>query len=172
VNREIIAILRGVEPAEIGAIGQALVEAGVDQIEVPLNSPTPFRSIETLAKNLTGKARIGAGTVLSAEEVDRVRDSGGTLIVSPDCNPSIIERTKTLNIVSYPGVASPTECFTALRHGAGRAEVLSHLLGWLQGTGGHSGRSSERHTHLRRGRCRPGKLQRVVYGGRDRLRHW
>ena len=118
MSRHIIAILRGITPDEVPAIGEVLIEAGIDRIEVPLNSPEPFRSIAALAHALAGRAQIGAGTVLRAEDVDRVRDAGGTLIVSPDCNPSVIDRTKTLGLLSYPGVASPTECFTALRHGA------------------------------------------------------
>ena len=118
MSRHIIAILRGITPEEVPVIGEVLVEAGIDRIEVPLNSPEPFRSIEALAHTLAGRAQVGAGTVLRAEDVDRVRDAGGTLIVSPDCNPSVIDRTKVLGLRSYPGVASPTECFTALRHGA------------------------------------------------------
>ncbi len=133
MSREIIAILRGVKPDEVLEIGQALVEAGVDRIEVPLNSPEPLRSIEALAKALHGKAQIGAGTVLSAENVTAVHGAGGTLIVSPDCNPEVIDRTKALDMASYPGVATPTECFTALRHGA---DGLKFFPAFLIGTKG------------------------------------
>jgi len=118
MSREIIAILRGVRPHEVLEIGQALVAAGIDRIEVPLNSPNPLRSIEILATGLAGQAALGAGTVLEAAQVVDVQNAGGTLIVSPDCNPAVIEKTKGLGMQSYPGVATPTECFTALRHGA------------------------------------------------------
>ncbi|MGP6088447.1 2-dehydro-3-deoxy-6-phosphogalactonate aldolase [Antarctobacter jejuensis] len=133
MSREIIAILRGVKPAEVLEIGQALVEAGVDRIEVPLNSPEPLCSIEALANGLSGKAQVGAGTVLSAEDVTAVHGAGGTLIVSPDCNPAVIDRSKALNMASYPGVATPTECFTALRHGA---DGLKFFPAFLVGTKG------------------------------------
>ena len=118
MSREIIGILRGVQPSEVLEIGQALVTAGIDRIEVPLNSPDPLRSIEILATGLAGQATLGAGTVLDAAQVVDVHSAGGTLIVSPDCNPTVIEKTKELGMLSYPGVATPTECFTALRHGA------------------------------------------------------
>lgn len=118
MSREIIAILRGVRPDEVSEIGHALVEAGITRIEVPLNSPEPLRSIGALAETLSDRAIIGAGTVLSAADVAAVQGVGGTLIVSPDCNPEVIGHTKALGMASYPGVMSPTECFTALRHGA------------------------------------------------------
>lgn len=118
MSREIIAILRGVTPDEVLDIGRALVEAGIDRIEVPLNSPDPITSIGILAKELAGQATVGAGTVLKPEQVDQIHGVGGTLVVSPDCNPDVIDRTKALGMLSYPGVISPTECFTALRHGA------------------------------------------------------
>ncbi|RLJ40920.1 2-dehydro-3-deoxyphosphogalactonate aldolase [Litoreibacter meonggei] len=118
MSREIIAILRGVKPSEVLEIGQALVAVGIDRIEVPLNSPDPLHSIKILAKGLAGQATLGAGTVLDAAQVVDVHNAGGTLVVSPDCNPAVIEKTKELGMLSYPGVATPTECFTALRHGA------------------------------------------------------
>ncbi|MFW8637262.1 2-dehydro-3-deoxy-6-phosphogalactonate aldolase [Cribrihabitans pelagius] len=133
MSREIIAILRGVTPEDVLEIGQALATAGIDRIEVPLNSPDPFRSIEALASALSGTAQIGAGTVLRAEEVDAVHAAGGRLIVSPDCNPEVITRTKALGMASYPGVMTPTECFTALRHGA---DGLKLFPGTLIGIGG------------------------------------
>ena len=118
MSREIIGILRGVLPEEVLDIGLALVAAGIDRIEVPLNSPDPLRSIEILATRLAGQATLGAGTVLTPSQVVNVQNAGGTLIVSPDCNPDVIAKTKELGLLSYPGVATPTECFTALRHGA------------------------------------------------------
>jgi 2-dehydro-3-deoxyphosphogalactonate aldolase len=118
MSREIIGILRGVLPEEVLDIGLALVAAGIDRIEVPLNSPDPLRSIEILATGLAGQATLGAGTVLTPSQVVNVQNAGGTMIVSPDCNPDVIAKTKELGLLSYPGVATPTECFTALRHGA------------------------------------------------------
>lgn len=118
MSREIIAILRGVQPHEVLEIGRVLVDAGIDRIEVPLNSPDPLRSIEMLANEFSGQATLGAGTVLEPAQVADVKNAGGTLIVSPDCNPAVIDKTKELNMLAYPGVATPTECFTALRHGA------------------------------------------------------
>ncbi|MBV7395955.1 2-dehydro-3-deoxy-6-phosphogalactonate aldolase [Mameliella sediminis] len=133
MSREIIAILRGVTPDQVLGIGQALVEAGIDRIEVPLNSPEPLRSIETLANGLAGQAQVGAGTVLSPEDVDAVQAAGGTLIVSPDCNPVVIEHSKAKGLISLPGVMTPTECFTALRCGA---DGLKFFPGTLIGPDG------------------------------------
>lgn len=135
MSREIIAILRGVKPDEVLNIGEALVAAGIDRIEVPLNSPEPLVSIATLASELAGRAQVGAGTVLTPEDVDAVQGAGGTLIVSPDCNPAVIDRSKALDMASYPGVATPTECFTALRHGA---DGLKFFPGSLIGAAGLS----------------------------------
>jgi 2-dehydro-3-deoxyphosphogalactonate aldolase len=118
MSREIIAILRGVTPGEVVAIGEALLAAGIDRIEVPLNSPDAFDSIAALAGALGRAALIGAGTVLTPDEVARVREAGGRLVVSPDMNPAVIAATKAAGMVSIPGVMTPTECFAALRAGA------------------------------------------------------
>ncbi|GGD46664.1 2-dehydro-3-deoxy-6-phosphogalactonate aldolase [Sinisalibacter lacisalsi] len=118
MERKIIAILRGVTPAEAVAIGTELVEAGIGIIEVPLNSPDPLDSIAALADALGARARIGAGTVLTVDEVEQVRDAGGTLVVSPDTNPQVIAATKAAGMASYPGAMTPSECFAALRAGA------------------------------------------------------
>lgn len=133
MSREIIAILRGVKPDEVLEIGEALLSEGIDRIEVPLNSPQPLKSIEVLANAIGDKALIGAGTVLTAKDVDDVQGAGGRLIVSPDCNPEVIDRTRALDMASYPGVATPTECFTALRHGA---DGLKFFPGSLIGPAG------------------------------------
>lgn len=133
MSREIIAILRGVKPDEVLEIGEALLREGIDRIEVPLNSPQPLKSIEVLANAIGYKALIGAGTVLTAKDVDDVQGAGGRLIVSPDCNPEVIDRTRALDMASYPGVATPTECFTALRHGA---DGLKFFPGSLIGPAG------------------------------------
>ncbi|MCB1337383.1 MAG: 2-dehydro-3-deoxy-6-phosphogalactonate aldolase [Maritimibacter sp.] len=118
MSRNIIAILRGVTPGAVLGIGEALVAAGIETIEVPLNSPDPFDSIAALARGLAGRARIGAGTVLSVDEVVRVQAAGGTLVVSPDANPTVIAATRAAGMASYPGVLTPTEAFSALRAGA------------------------------------------------------
>jgi 2-dehydro-3-deoxyphosphogalactonate aldolase len=118
MSRPLIAILRGLTPGEALAVTETLIEAGIDRIEVPLNSPEPLKSIEAMATAFSEEAQIGAGTVLEADQVADVRNAGGTLIVSPDCNPEVIRATKSAGMASYPGVMTPTECFTALRNGA------------------------------------------------------
>lgn len=118
MTRPLIAILRGISPDEALPITECLVEAGITRIEVPLNSPDPFESIGRMAKAFAGRAQIGAGTVLEPDDVTRVKNAGGTLVVSPDCNPEVIRATKAAGMASYPGVMTPSECFTALRNGA------------------------------------------------------
>lgn len=114
----LVAILRGITPAEIDGVGDALMEAGFTLIEVPLNSPDPLSSIERLARRAEGRAVIGAGTVLKPEQVDAVVSAGGRMIVSPNTNPRVIERTVAAGIASLPGCFSPTDAFTALEAGA------------------------------------------------------
>ena len=113
----LIAILRGLAPDNALAIGQELVGAGFRIIEVPLNSPQPFVSIERLAKAYPD-AMIGAGTVLDPADVDRMRDAGGRLIVMPHSDPAVIARARQTGLSCTPGVATPTEGFAALRAGA------------------------------------------------------
>ncbi len=117
-HRPLVAILRGIAPGEAAAVFDALVEAGITLIEVPLNSPEPFVSIETMAKRANGAAKVGAGTVLKPTDVDSVKDSGGTIIVSPNADQAVIRRTKELALESYPGVFTPTEAFSAITAGA------------------------------------------------------
>jgi len=117
-HRPLIAILRGITPDEADAVFEALVEAGITLIEVPLNSPDPFVSVRKMADRAEGRAKVGAGTVLKPEDVDRVREASGTLIVSPNADPAVIDRTKALGMESYPGVMTPTEAFSALAAGA------------------------------------------------------
>lgn len=116
--RHLIAILRGIKPDEITAACEALISAGIEMIEVPLNSPEPLESIAHAAKTFAGRAAIGAGTVLTVENADAVADAGGTFVVSPDTNAAVIERTRARGMSSYPGVFSPSDAFTALRAGA------------------------------------------------------
>jgi len=114
----LVAILRGLRPENAEAVGASLVEAGFRIIEVPLNSPEPFRSIETLSRRMPADVLVGAGTVLDPADVDRVRDAGGTLIVMPHGDLEVVRRAKQLDLVCTPGVATPTEGFAALRAGA------------------------------------------------------
>lgn len=114
----LIAILRGLDPDKAVAVGQALVEAGFRIIEVPLNSPQPFASIERLARALSQEALVGAGTVLDPADVDRVRNAGGRLVVMPHGDAAVIRRAKELGLLCTPGVATPTEGFAALKAGA------------------------------------------------------
>lgn len=113
----LVAILRGLKPDEALGIGRAIFDAGIEAIEVPLNSPEPFRSIEALAKALPD-ALIGAGTVLTPQHADRLAQAGGKLLVSPNVEPAVLDRAAQLGMVTMPGVFTPTEAFLALRHGA------------------------------------------------------
>jgi 2-dehydro-3-deoxyphosphogalactonate aldolase len=117
-HRHIIAILRGITPSETINVCEALLAAGIAMIEVPLNSPDALKSIRDAAKALLGRATIGAGTVLSDDDVDAVADAGGAFVVSPDTNEAVIARTIERRMQSYPGVFSPTDAFRALRFGA------------------------------------------------------
>ncbi|MEA3053172.1 MAG: 2-dehydro-3-deoxyphosphogalactonate aldolase [Sphingomonadales bacterium] len=114
----LVAIIRGVVPAEAEAIGAAILEAGIRIIEVPLNSPEPLLSIERLARSLGEEALIGAGTVLDSADVARVRNSGGRIIVSPNSHGPVIEAAAAAGLVSLPGFFTPSEAFAALRAGA------------------------------------------------------
>lgn len=114
----LVAILRGVKPDEVEAIGDALVGAGFTLIEVPLNSPDPFDSIRLLVERVGDRAMIGAGTVLTVEDVARVQDVGGTLIVSPNTNTDVIAATAARGMISMPGYFTASEGFAALAAGA------------------------------------------------------
>ena len=118
MTQPIIAILRGLTPAEALPVGRALIDAGIDRIEVPLNSPDPLESIRLMATSFAGHATIGAGTVLTVEDVARVADAGGRMIVSPNMNPEVIRETRKRGLESYPGVFTATECFAAIAAGA------------------------------------------------------
>lgn len=118
MKRSLIAILRGIRPEETEATVAVLIEAGFTAIEIPLNSPDPFRSIETAARMAPADCLIGAGTVLTVEDVERLNDVGGRLTVSPNVVPAVIERAATHGMVTMPGVMTPTEAFTAIDAGA------------------------------------------------------
>ena len=114
----LVAILRGLEPERAVAVGEVLVEAGFEIIEVPLNSPDPLASIAALVGAFGADALIGAGTVLAEAEVDALAAIGARLVVSPNCNPAVIRRTTAHGMVSLPGTFTPTEMFAALDAGA------------------------------------------------------
>ena len=114
----LVAILRGIRPDEALDHSAALVEAGIAIIEVPLNSPDPYRSIEAIAARFGGDALIGAGTVLTPDDAARVASVGGRLMVSPNMNPAVIARAKAEGTIALPGVMTPTEAFAALDAGA------------------------------------------------------
>ena len=120
----LIAILRGVKPDEVEAIGDALVEAGFTLIEVPLNSPEPLDSIGRLADRLKGRAVVGAGTVLTTADVAAVANAGGTMIISPNTNVEVVAATAGAGLVSLPGFATPSEAFAALAAGASALKLF------------------------------------------------
>ncbi|MGC9370842.1 MAG: 2-dehydro-3-deoxy-6-phosphogalactonate aldolase [Paracoccaceae bacterium] len=127
MTRPLIAILRGIAPEEAEPVTAALVEAGVTTIEVPLNSPRPFDSIQRMARMDSG-ALIGAGTVLDTADVARVADAGGRIVVAPNTDVEVIAAARARGMDSYPGVFTPTECFTALKAGATGLKVFPAFL--------------------------------------------
>jgi 2-dehydro-3-deoxyphosphogalactonate aldolase len=114
----IVAILRGVTPARIEGVAGALFAAGIRAIEVPLNSPEPFKSIEILAKAFGDRCLTGAGTVLDVANVDRVADAGGRLLVTPNTNPAVIARGVEKAMTVMPGFFTPSEGFAAVAAGS------------------------------------------------------
>lgn len=120
----VVAILRGIAPDEAADIGQALIDAGLRLIEVPLNSPQPLLSIERLAAIAAGRALIGAGTVTSVDQVDQVIAAGGRLIVSPNTDTAVIARAVARGVDVLPGAMTPTEAFTALAAGAYHIKIF------------------------------------------------
>ena len=119
----LVAILRGLHPQEALAVGQVLVDAGWDLIEVPLNSPQPLQSIATLRQAFP-QALVGAGTVLTPENVRQVHSAGGELIVSPNFNPAVVAEAVRLGMVCLPGVMTASEAFAALAAGASGLKIF------------------------------------------------
>jgi len=118
MTRKIIAILRGINPEEAVELTREIIEAGITMIEVPLNSPKPFDSIKLMRDAFDGHAQIGAGTVLTLQDVADLKAVDGQFVVSPDCNVEVIKATKAIGMKSYPGVFTATECFAAIHAGA------------------------------------------------------
>ncbi|MGB0753644.1 MAG: 2-dehydro-3-deoxy-6-phosphogalactonate aldolase [Candidatus Pseudothioglobus sp.] len=118
MERNIIAILRGVRPEEVLQIAACVVDSGITQIEVPMNSPDVFDSIQLIHDELAEHISVGAGTVTSIDQVKTLENIGIDFIVSPNFDPKVVEATKNAGMLSYPGVITPTECFSALNCGA------------------------------------------------------
>ncbi|MET0125916.1 2-dehydro-3-deoxy-6-phosphogalactonate aldolase [Pseudomonas caspiana] len=114
----LIAILRGLRPAEAPAIGDVLYQAGFRVIEVPLNSPQPYDSIRLLRQSLPADCLIGAGTVMTPEQVNLVKEAGGQVIVMPHSDAKVLRAAKEAGLFLSPGVATPNEAFAALAEGA------------------------------------------------------
>ena len=114
----LVAILRGLDPEEALAVGQALVDSGFRALEVPLNRPGALQCIDILARHLPPGVLVGGGTVLTVDDVQAVHAAGGRLVVSPHCDARVIALSVALDMLSAPGVATPTEAFTALQAGA------------------------------------------------------
>ncbi|CAN7556179.1 MULTISPECIES: 2-dehydro-3-deoxy-6-phosphogalactonate aldolase [Ensifer] len=114
----LIAILRGLKPEETAGVVGALIETGFSAIEIPLNSPDPFRSIETAVKMAPEGCLIGAGTVLTTAQVEQLADVGGRLMVSPNVEPAVISLAAKKGMVTMPGVLTPTEALSAAAAGA------------------------------------------------------
>ena len=133
LRRGLVAILRGLKPAEAISIGQAIFDAGIEAIEVPLNSPEPFSSIARIVEILPKTALVGAGTVLTAADVDALHKAGGRLLVSPNIDAEVMGRAMHHGMVTMPGVFTPTEAFTAIRLGA---SALKFFPASVLGAGG------------------------------------
>lgn len=129
-KRSLVAILRGIQPEEVGDALDVLIETGFEAIEIPLNSPDAFRSIEDAVLRAGDQALIGAGTVLTTDDVERLHDVGGRLVVSPNTDSSVIQKSRGYGMVSMPGVFTPSEAFLALSAGASALKFFpANILG-------------------------------------------
>ena len=125
----IIAILRGITPEEVPAVCDVLFEAGIKILEIPLNSPDVFRSIKIAAAHCSGRQMVGAGTVLTPEDVRNVKAAGGTFIISPNTDADVIKETKACGLLSMPGFFTASEGFAALKAGADYLKLFPAILG-------------------------------------------
>jgi len=129
----LVAILRGLMPSEALGVGEMLVKAGFRILEVPLNSPDPFDSIEKLAHALGDRAIVGAGTVLKVEEVERLAAVGGQICISPNSNPDVIRAARRLGLISFPAFFTPTEAFSVIEAGADALKLFPAELAGVKG---------------------------------------
>lgn len=130
LKRGLIAILRGITPAEAQAVSDVLIEEGFEALEVPLNSPDPFISIAAIARRHGHHALVGGGTILTCTDVDQVAEAGGQLMVSPNMRVKVIAHAVSRGMVAMPGVLTPTEAFDALDAGAAGLKFFpASLLG-------------------------------------------
>ena len=120
----LVAILRGVTPTEAADVATAVLEAGFDAVEVPFNSPEPLESVRRIRAAAGPDARVGAGTVLTPDDVRRAADAGASLVVSPNTRPDVVAQAVRLGLEAYPGAATPTEAFAALDAGARAVKVF------------------------------------------------
>ena len=118
MKTNIIAILRGIKPEECNEIFNVLVNAGISQIEIPLNSPNPYDSIQNMIEKYGDRCAIGAGTVTKCREVEKLKDCGAHFIVSPNCDEEVIKSALVKGMGAYPGVMTPSEMFNAIKWGA------------------------------------------------------
>ena len=171
MSRNIIAILRGITPAEAEVHARAVIDAGITIIEVPLNSPQPFDSIARLLARFAGQALIGAGTVLSVAEVERLAGMGAGLVVSPNCDPAVIAATRAAGMQSWPGVMTPTECFSALAAGATGLKLFPASLIGPAGLAAMKAVLPKDTPLYAVGGAGGGQFRRMDKGRRQRLRH-
>lgn len=128
MSRPLIAILRGITPPEAQAVAAALMDAGIERIEVPLNSPDALESLRSMVAGLDGRGLLGAGTVTRAAQVAAVQDAGGRLIVAPNTDPKVIGAARAAGCIAIPGVFTATECFAALAAGADALKLFPAAL--------------------------------------------
>ena len=125
----LVAILRGITPEEVPAVCDVLYDAGIRLLEIPLNSPDACKSIRIAADHCKGRQMVGAGTVLTPEDVRNVRDAGGTFIISPNTDLDVIRETKACGLLSMPGFFTASEGFAALKAGADYLKLFPAILG-------------------------------------------